>query len=201
MKQFEINGGNARAELYGLLSKTRILYSLAINATTRRGSDLTDLGAIAGHEIFRATYDAVSACKWGDGLPTFDDLSEEKEATAAVLPYPILIALAYFLDSAQTVCLKSWRFRTGNPDIDRAVVAWPNAILWGTPAKMRFFYDLFASYEGFPTENPLLSNGRTRASQLLMVGRYLLERELKKIGQPDLSTLAKVKNKNILLSK
>lgn len=195
-QRLEIDGGSARAELYGLLSETRILYALAINATVRHETDLTNLGTIAGHEIFRATYDAISSYKWGDGLPTFDDLSEEKEVTAAVLPYPILISLAYFLDSAQTVCLKSWKFRTGNPDIDRAIVAWPNAILWGTPAKMRFFYDLFASYEGFPTEKPLLSNGRTRAVQLLMVGRYLLERELKKIGRPNLDSLAKVKNKN-----
>jgi len=183
MKRLEIDGGNARAELYELLSRAKIRYALAVDATTHPEHG-NDSGTTAGLEIFQATYNAVSFFKWEGHLPSFDELPSDP-AEEMVLPFPIFISLEHFLKSAGSVSLASWKeLRTGNREIDAAIISWPNTILRGTPEKLKFLFEIFSAYAGQPVEKPILSQQRVRAAQLLVIGQYLLNRELIKIGQP-----------------
>lgn len=183
LEGLSINGPQNREIIYGYLTEAQIKFAIAARATAQpQNSD--EQGVQAGSTIFHATYDALSFNKWEGRLPTTFEITDTGPSEQ-VLPYPVILAMAYFLDMDQTVCLKSWNFHTGNPDIDRAIVSWPNSILWGIPAKMRFIHDLYDAYDGSPTTTPLLSNSRTRAVQLLTIGKELLNRQIKKIDKPN----------------
>ncbi len=187
---FSIEGTRSQAELYGLLTEARIKFALALKATALDVA-LDNPGVDAGHEIFIAAYHSLADARWTRESQQQSGvwIVTAETGQADVLHFPILHALDFFLDSEQTVCLASWRFHTGNPNIDRAIVSWPRQILHDATSKKRFFFDLFTSYEGVPPEKPLLSNSRARAAQLLTVGRALIERQMKKVGEPKIARI------------
>lgn len=180
-----IEGGpETHAELFGLLTTADYKFRQAIQSSSLalfRQTD--DPGIKAGYDIFNATLNAISRFEWEGDLPTVGD-DWETDTDGTIFPAPILVAMAHFLDTAQTICLNSYHLSSGNHQQDTAIIHWPNTILWGLAAKRRFFYDLTEIFSGNPVDNPILTNNPTRALQLLVVGRYLLEEQLEKIGRP-----------------
>lgn len=177
-------GAIAHTELYGLLHQAELKFGQAVIATVNlRVREATDPGIEAGLSIFGTTLNALSHYHWVGNLPLIED-APLAPSDEAILPPPILVALAYFLDTAQTVCLRQWQLSSGQAEFDTAILFWPNTLLWSLSAKTRFFYDLSEYYASTPVENPLLSHNRIRAVQLLVVGRHLIKKEVEKIGLP-----------------
>ena len=177
-------GPEAHAEIHQLLSNGIFQFDQAIEATAVHGNAaVTEAGVEAGYTIFDATLTTLSHFHVEGNLPTFGD-DWGTDANGVVFPLPILVAMAHFLDSTQMVSLKEYGLSSGNRGLDSSVIHWSNTILWGLPAKRRFFYDLVEFYAGVRVENPLLSDNRLRAIQLLVVGCHLLREQLEKIGQP-----------------
>lgn len=187
---FSIDGTRSQAELYGLLTEARIKFALALKATALDAA-LDSEGVDAGHEIFISAYHSLADSRWASEYQQHSGvwIVSAETGQTDVLHFPILHALDFFLDTQQTVCLASWRYHTGNPNLDRAIVSWPRQILHDATSKKRFFFDLLTSYEGVPPEKPLLSNSRARAAQLLTVGRELIERQMKKVGEPKIARI------------
>ncbi len=171
------------AELYALLCEAEQKFSQAISASISIWTPLTDTGVIAGRVIFRSTLDAVTHCKWEGNLP-FINQYPNFDTDTAILPPPILVALAYCLGSSQTVCLSRYGLTSGQPVIDRTIISWPATLLAGLSQKTRLFGELSDLYDETQTETPLLSNIQTRAIQLLVIGRHLIGGQKTKIGQP-----------------
>ncbi len=180
----EKDGPQAHTEIYSLLSEIDYRFSQAIEGSrTSSFLDASRPGVESGCSIFDATYESLAHFQSEGDLPTVGtDLTEGAPVTIASLP--ILVAMAYFLNSAQVVNLKSFHLTSGNRLYDEAIAHWSNTILWGLPAKKRFFYDLTELYADIQVRYPLLSENRLRALQLLVVGHHLIERQLEKIGQP-----------------
>jgi len=180
----ETDGREAHTEVYRLLSEANHQFGRAIeDSHSSSFLDSSLPGVESGCAIFDATFEVLAHYHSEGELPVIGtDLTEGTPATIAALP--ILVAMAHFLDTSQTVCLKSYQLSSGNRHFDEAITYWPNTILWGLPAKKRFFYDLTELYAGTQVRYPLLSENRLRALQLLVAGRHLIERQLKKIGQP-----------------
>ncbi len=176
---FSIDGHKSHAEVYTLLSEAKVLYLEALSHTTGNISGPKDLKTPAGQAVFKATLDALTHYKKEGALPLL-----------AVLPPPILVAMAYLLDQDTYISLSQLEVTTGHPDYDNTIIPWSNTLLWSLPAKQRFFYELLEMYSGLSsTRKPLLSQGRVRAAQLLALGNYLISREIKKIGQPPLTQI------------
>lgn len=169
-------------ELYGLLCGAEHKFSQAILAGST-GFPPGSEEAVAGQTIFETTLDAVTQFKWDGNLPLIDQYLYHP-TDASVLPPPILVALAHCLDTAQTVCLSNFGLTCGQKYFDQAVIAWPETILRGLQSKIRLFINLTETFRGVRHEGPILSDLQTRAIQLLVIGRHLIEREKALIGQP-----------------
>ena len=171
------------AELYGLLSEAEQTFSQAILATISIWTPLTDSGVIAGRTIFKTTLDSITHYKWEGNLP-FIKQYPNFDTDTAILPPPILVALAYCLGTTQTICLQHFGLTSGQPMVDRTIISWPATLLKGLLNKTRFFSELSDIYNETQTNTPLLSNIQTRAVQLLVIGRHLINDQKTKIGQP-----------------
>lgn len=176
------------AKLYALFSHARHTYLSALRGTML-SAQINSPDIIAGATIFDATLSALSREQAGYGLEggfpilgrdLFDDTTD-----AVILPPPIFVAMAFFLDQNKPVSLTNLNVPTGNPRFDCALLDWPKTILRDHRAKRRFFFEFLNTYTGAPTdEQPLLSDPHTRAIQLLAMGGYLIAQELEKIGEP-----------------
>ncbi len=183
-KELSKDGPKSKAEVFALLSHAKHLYLSALRGTISPSTDIEGQEATAGATIFDATLSALSQYHWDGNLPILGEELFGDATDAAVLPPPILVAMAYFIDQIRSVSLAHLNVSIGNPELDHTILTWSNTILWGLPAKQRFFYDLTDSYSGTPTQHPLLSDNRARAVQLLAVGEVLISRELNRIGEP-----------------
>jgi hypothetical protein len=177
------------ADLYALLSRVKHLYGSALRGTIAQSSNVDSPDVVAGATIFDATLSALSrdhsAYGLEGGLPILGEDLFGDDTDAAILPPPMFVAMAYFLDQSRPVSLTYLNVPTGNARFDHALLDWPYTILRDHSAKRRRFYEFFNSYTGTPTDGqPLLSDPRTRAVQLLAVGGYLISHELEKIGEP-----------------
>ncbi len=179
-KELSKEGPKSRTELYALLSEAKHLFAAAITATT--GTPQPEQ-AKAGYQIFTATLNALQYYPSADELPTFDEVKFDGSTNDAIFPIPVLATLGYFRNDVHAVCLQTLNFKP-NHTFDTAVLAYPNTILWGQPALMRFFTDLIKVFSGETNRFPLLSNPRVRAYQLCRYGHLILENELGKIGEP-----------------
>lgn len=163
---------NSHEELYALLCEAEFKFSRAIQTDT-----------LAGRTIFETTLDALTQYKWGGNLPIIDQYPYHP-TDASILPPPVLVGLAHCLDCAQTVCLEHLGLTSGQRHFDRKILPWPKTLLRGLQSKIRFFIDMTEVYKRYQNENPLLSDPETRAIQLLVIGRHLIEIHKHKIGQP-----------------
>ncbi len=176
------------AELYAILSHAKHLYISALRGTIAQ-SDIDSPDVVAGATIFDATLSALSRdhAVYGleGGLPILGEDLFGDDTDAAILPPPIFVAMAFFLNQPTPISLTHLNIPTGNTRFDHVLLDWPHTILRDYSAKRRFFFEFLNTYTGTLTnEQPLLSNQRTRAVQLLAVGEYLISRELEKIGEP-----------------
>lgn len=178
---FSVDGRRTHAQLYAVLSEARSLYLEALRDTT---TDSAHLKIPAGQTVFRATLNALTHSKKVGSLPLLGQEVFDNSGHNAILPPPILVALAYFLDSEQYISLSQLEVTSGHPDFDDAIIPWSNTILWSLPAKQRFFYELLEMYSGLSPQNPLLGAGRIRAAQLLALGNFLVSHQIEKIGPP-----------------
>jgi len=176
------------AGLYALLSHAKHLYLSALRGTIAE-SNIDSPDVVAGATIFDATLSALSrdhaAYGLESGLPILGEELFGDTTDAAILPPPMFVAMAYFLDQARPVSLTYLNVPTGSARFDHTLLDWPHTVLRDHSAKRRFFFEFLNTYTGTPTdEQPILSDPRTRAVQLLAVGEYLISRELGKIGEP-----------------
>lgn len=170
-------------ELYALLSQAEYRFTEAIAASISSLLPSNDDGAKAGRKIFQATLNALTQYEWEGNLPLIRQYPNY-DTDRALLPPPILVALAYCLDSAQKFSLFHFSLTCGQPLIDRTVISWPATLLKGFNDKDRFFADLSDFYTTTPTDLPFLSDTQTRAVQLLVIGRHLIKGQKNKIGLP-----------------
>lgn len=178
----------SHAELYALFSHARHTYLSALR-DTMLSAQIDSPGIVAGATIFDAALSALSNEQAGygleGGLPVLGQDLFGDTTDATILPPPIFVAMAFFLDQTKPVSLTNLNVPTGNPRFDRTLLDWPKTILRDHRAKRRFFFEFLNTYTGAPTdEQPLLSDSHTRAIQLLAMGGYLIAQELDKIGEP-----------------
>lgn len=187
-QELSIDPSKNHAKLYALLSYAKHLYMSALRGTIAISADINNPDVVAGATIFDATLSALSHDHSGygleGGLPVLGEDLFGDDTDAAVLPPPIFVAMAYFIDQVHPVSLVYLNVPTGNAKFDHAILDWPNTILRDFSAKQRLIYEFLDSYTGNPTRHPILSDSRTRAVQLLAVGESLISRELEKIGEP-----------------
>ncbi len=187
-KELSKDPSNNHADLYALYSHAKHLYISALRGTIAASVDIDSPDVEAGATIFDATLSALSCNHSGYGLEgSLPILGEDlfgDDTDAAILPPPIFVAMAYFIDQVHPVSLVYLNVPTGNARFDHAVLDWPKTILRDFSAKQRLIYEFLDSYTGNPTQHPILSDSRTRAVQLLAVGESLISRELEKIGEP-----------------
>ena len=188
-KELSTDSSKNHAELYALLSHAKHIYISALRGTIARSVDIDNPDVVAGATIFDAALSALSrdhsAYGLEGGLPILGEDLFGDTTDAAILPPPMFVAMAFFLDQARPISLTYLNLPTGNTRFDHTLLDWPNTILRDHSAKRRFFFEFLGSYTGTPTdEQPLLSDPRTRAVQLLAVGEYLISRELDRIGEP-----------------
>lgn len=183
---FSVDGRRTHAEMYAVLSEAKSLYLEALRDTI---ADSANLKIPAGQTVFKATLNALAHSKKAGDLPLLGQELFDHSGDNAILPPPILVALAFFLDSRQYISLSQLEVTCGHPDFDDAIIPWSNTILWSLPAKQRFFYELLEMYSGLATQKPLLGSGRIRAAQLLALGNFLISRQIEKIGLPSQSQI------------
>lgn len=172
MERNILNTEGSHQELYALLCEAEHKYSQAIAADH-----------VASRVIFKTTLDALLHYKWVGNLPIIDEYPHAP-TDSAILPPPVLVALAYCLDTNQTVCLKLLGLTSGQTTFDQAILSWPTTLLRNLPAKSRLFSDMTRILSGHWTAPPIISDLQTRAIQLLVIGKYLLQGQKQKIGQP-----------------
>ncbi|MBI1871883.1 hypothetical protein HYS10_00505, partial [Candidatus Collierbacteria bacterium] len=139
MEKPNLSNENAHQELYSLLWEAEHKFSSAITATASIRP--RPEGVSASQTIFKTTLGALVQYKWVGNLPIIDEYPHAPTDTA-ILPPPILVALAYCLDNTQTVCLKLLGLTSGQTIFDNAILSWPTTLLRDLPAKSRLFYDM-----------------------------------------------------------
>lgn len=187
-------GSKNHAELFALLSYAKHLYLSALRGTIAPSADIDGPDVAAGATIFDAILTALSHYHfqgdWEVGLPNLGEQLFNGVTDAAILPPPIFAAMTYLLDQVRSVSLAQLNVSTGSRVFDYTYLAWPRTILQGHQAQRRFYYEILDSYSGTPlVQPPILSDSRTRAVQLLAVGEFLIERELKRIGEPPIAQI------------
>lgn len=184
MEKWSDSAANHR-ELYSLLMDAKNRFNQAISAATASQNFPDAPGLIAGRDIFTTTLNAITSDLFGGRLPLIGDFPE-RPTDAALLPPPILVALAYCIDSAQRFSLSHFALTCGQSRFDHVIINWPATLLGGLDEKARFFSDLVNLYRlDRNDELPLLSDPLTRAIQLLVIGRLLINIEIKQIGLPN----------------
>lgn len=188
-QEISTDSSKNHAELYALFSHAKHTYISALRGTIAQPVQTDSPDVAAGATIFDATLSALSRGHSAYGLegelPVLGEDLFGDDTDASILPPPIFAAMAYFLDQAKPISLAYLNVPTGNAGFDHVLLDWPRTILRDFSARRRFFFEFLNTYTGTPTdEQPLLSDPRTRAVQLLAVGEYLISRELEKIGEP-----------------